>query len=126
MKVLCKELSEKIIKEKIDYSNTIDEENNIFCIYCNNLITNHHNQIMINKSYKHIFANPHGIVFEIGCFKEAVGCTVYQESSNEFSWFSSYRWSIALCNKCSSHLGWLFSSNSNSFFGLIIEKLYFN
>ncbi|MCD4743819.1 MAG: hypothetical protein K8R67_15255 [Desulfobacteraceae bacterium] len=126
MKVLCKEFSEIDIKEKIDYSDTSNDENNILCLYCKNLITNHYTQIKINDSHKHVFANPHGIVFEIGCYKEAVGCMVYKGASKEFSWFLSYNWRIAVCNHCSSHLGWLFTSDSNSFFGLIIEKLDFN
>ncbi len=123
---MCKESSKNIPEEKKDALDIYDDMNNIFCVYCNNLITNHNYQIRISESHKHVFANPHGIVFEIGCFKEAMGCTVFNESSREFSWFTGYHWRIAVCNNCQNHNGWLFTSNTNSFFGLILEKLYYN
>ena len=126
MKIVCKEASENIVKEKIETDVIVDDERKIFCVYCNNLITKQNYQIKKNQSHKHTFPNPHGIVFEIGCFKEAPGCTVLKESSNEFSWFSGYSWRIVICSSCLNHLGWLFTSNSNSFFGLILEKLYYN
>ena len=126
MKILCKESSKNIPKEKIDALDIYDDSHNIFCIYCNNHITNQDYQIRINESHKHVFANPHGIVFEIGCFKDATGCAVLKDSSQEFSWFSGYSWRITVCNNCLNHNGWLFTSNSNSFFGLILEKLYYN
>ena len=126
MKVLCKELVGSNVKIKTHDTGTTNDEHNILCLLCNNLITNQNNQIIINQSHKHVFANPHGIVFEIGCFKEAFGCTTLHESSNEFSWFSGFRWQIAVCRSCSNHLGWYFTKSSNFFFGLILEKLYFN
>ncbi|MCK5311308.1 MAG: hypothetical protein KAJ62_04325 [Desulfobacteraceae bacterium] len=125
MKVSCKESSKNIVKEKIKTVDVIYDERNLFCIYCNNLITNQNFQITMNNSHKHTFPNPHGIVFEIACFKETVGCSALKESSYEFSWFSGYNWRIAVCSSCLNHLGWLFTSNSNSFFGLIIEKIYY-
>ncbi|MCP3899517.1 MAG: hypothetical protein GY707_07385 [Desulfobacteraceae bacterium] len=126
MTVLLKESSKSIIKEKIKTSDINDNEKNIFCYNCSSIITNQSFQISKNDSHKHTFPNPHGIVFEIGCFKEAFGCSVSPESSNEFSWFSGYNWSIATCHNCNNHLGWLFTSSSNSFFGLILEKIYYN
>ena len=126
MKVLCKESTESIIKEKTYDSDINDDGKNIFCVYCNNLITKQNSQIKINESFKHVFANPHGIVFEIGCFNQAIGCSIFNESSYEFSWFPGYNWRIAVCNSCFNHLGWLFVSDANSFFGLILEKLNYN
>ena len=125
MKVLCKESSKNIVKDKIKTIDVNDDERNFFCVYCNSLITNSNFQIKINTSHRHTFPNPHGIVFEIGCFKEAMGCSALKESSNEFSWFSGYNWRIAVCSSCLNHLGWLFTSNANSFFGLILEKIYY-
>ncbi len=126
MKIICKESSKSIVKEKNRASDIIEGGKNIFCVYCNNLITKQNFYTKVNDNHKHVFANPHGIVFEIACFKEAFGCTVLKDSSNEFSWFSGFVWQIVICNSCLNHLGWLFSSNSNSFFGLILEKLYYN
>jgi hypothetical protein len=126
MKTLCKETSEKSSKTDIETSDDNDFHNNIYCILCNNLITNKNNQISINDAHKHSFANPHGIVFEIGCFSSARGCFSIDKSSSEFTWFSGYSWRITVCNNCQNHNGWLFSSNSNAFFGLILDKLYYN
>jgi hypothetical protein len=126
MEIICKESSKNIIKEKIETNDVIGEEKKISCIYCNNLITRQNCQIKKNQSHKHTFPNPHGIVFEIGCFNEAVGCSALKRSSTEFSWFSGYSWRIAVCSSCLNHLGWLFTSNSNSFFGIILEKIYYN
>ena len=100
-----------------------EEEEAILCGFCQNSITDTSNQIAMNGAHSHIFANPHGYVFEIGCYKRATGCLTSLESSPEFSWFSGYHWKIALCSNCSNHLGWYFFSNTSSFFGLIQENL---
>lgn len=126
MNVFCKEFSKNIIERKTETTDKIDDDGNFFCSHCNNLITSQNYQIKMNDSHKHTFPNPHGIVFEIGCFKEAMGCTAMKESFYEFSWFSGYNWRIAVCNSCLNHLGWLFCSDSYSFFGLILEKIYYN
>ncbi len=126
MKVLFKESSKNTIKEKITTSDINDNEKNIFCCNCNSIITNYKFQISKNGAHKHTFPNPHGIVFEIGCFRDAPGCAAIDEPSNDFSWFSGYNWRIAVCSNCSNHLGWLFTSSENIFFGLILEKIYYN
>ena len=100
-----------------------EEEEAILCGFCQSAITDTTNQIAMNGAHSHIFANPHGYVFEIGCYKRATGCLTSLESSPEFSWFSGYLWKIALCRNCSNHLGWYFFSNTSSFFGLIQENL---
>jgi len=96
----------------------------IRCRQCLLIITQKTERIEINGSHQHVNANPHGIVFEIGCFKTAVGCSTIGHSSNEWSWFSGYSWKIAVCRRCLIHLGWLFSSSAPShFYGFILNRL---
>jgi hypothetical protein len=97
----------------------------ILCIYCNQQITDPSRQINVNNAFQHVFANPNGHVFEIGCFSEAKGCVQHSISSNEFSWFTGFSWQISVCSYCSNHLGWFFSSESKSFYALIMDRIIF-
>jgi len=76
-------------------------------------------------AFRHTFANPHGYLFEIGCFGDAWGCAPASPPSSEFSWFKGYLWKIGVCRGCSTHLGWVFLSDVHRFFGLILDKLIF-
>jgi hypothetical protein len=101
-----------------------NENGFILCRQCRRVITHCSLQIAVEGQHAHTFANPHGIVFEIGCFKSADGCDPIGPSSIEFCWFSGYCWQITECRFCQTHLGWIFSNNHNdSFFGLIIDRL---
>jgi len=123
MNVVCKQYSDLLTETKTD---TMSEEDEIItCVFCNNHITDPSKQIIINNSFHHVFANPHGLIFEIGCFSDAKGCVPGSIASTEFSWFFRFSWKIGVCNQCSSHLGWIFSSESDRFYGLILEKLKF-
>lgn len=101
------------------------DEEIIVCAHCNQYITDPAQQITVNGSFSHIFANPHGHVFEIGCFSQADGCGKISAPSMEFSWFMGYAWQIGICRYCSTHVGWFFSSETDRFYGLILEKLIF-
>ena len=135
MKVVCKQSTYLSTEKKTE---TIPKEDEIIiCAFCNNHVTDPSRQIAVNNSFYHAFANPYGYVFEIGCFSDAKGCVPISMSSTEFSWFMGYSWKIGFCNYCSTHLGWIFSSESHNlkvtrnpmvtrkFFGLILEKLVF-
>ncbi len=125
----CRQSVDLSIEEKTDTLSREDEI--IICASCHHHITDPTRQIIVNNSFHHTFANPHGCVFEIGCFAEARGCRPGSISSNEFSWFIGYSWEIGVCNYCSTHIGWIFSSESNiltvtrQFYGLILERLIF-
>jgi hypothetical protein len=123
MVVFCKQSVDLLTENKMD---TLPKGNEIIiCATCNNHITEPSKQIIMNNSFYHAFANPGGIVFEIGCFSDAKGCIPGSMSSFEFSWFPGYSWEIGVCVNCSTHLGWIFSSTDNHFFGLIFERLIF-
>jgi hypothetical protein len=96
----------------------------LLCRQCLSFITRPGYRIVINGTHHHTFANPYGIVFEIGCFKEAGGCAAAGAPSSEFTWFPGFKWQIALCASCMTHLGWRFvSAGSGIFYGLILDQL---
>jgi hypothetical protein len=68
--------------------------------------------------------NPAGLLFHIGCFAEAIGCTVVGPDSPEYPWFAGFAWRYAQCGSCGRHLGWHFrSAGKPGFFGLILDRL---
>ena len=102
----------------------LEIEEYIRCRQCRNIIASPDDRIAIQGAHRHTFANPHGIVFEIGCFKGVKGCGHVGAPSDEFSWFSGYSWRVAVCFMCLTHLGWLFAAGGKeSFHGLILDRL---
>ena len=101
-----------------------EEEAYILCRQCRQAITRDEERFSIQGAHRHTFANPHGLVFEIGCFKNTVGCGYAGPASDEFTWFAGYRWRVCFCSSCLTHLGWLFTSTGgDAFHGLILERL---
>lgn len=93
------------------------------CRRCLSLVTVGAERIEIHGAHAHSFTNPHGLFFDIGCFRHAPGCSCASEASSEFTWFAGFRWHIAVCRSCMEHLGWLFSSGGSRFYGLILDKI---
>jgi hypothetical protein len=102
-----------------------ESEDIVVCRACQFKITRPEERMIVNGSTQHTFANPHGIVFEITCFRDAEGCGDIGPLSDEFAWFSGYLWRIAICRQCHIHLGWTFmaSSGDDRFHGLITDRL---
>ena len=103
----------------------LGHEEFIFCRQCRQVITAPSQRIIIQDAHRHTFANPQGIIYEIGCFGSAVGCRYAGPATGEFTWFVGYEWKIAVCSMCLIHLGWIFISNScdTTFNGLILDQL---
>jgi hypothetical protein len=96
----------------------------ILCRGCLQVITDPSEKIMVHGSHTHTFANPNGIVFDIDCYRSAVGCGYVGQPTAEFSWFKGFMWRISVCSACLTHLGWLFTAaDKNSFLGLIQNRL---
>ncbi len=96
----------------------------LLCRQCLQVITQESEQIEMAGAHRHTFANPHGIVFEIGCFRTAAGCGFTGPPTDEFTWFKGFVWRVAFCSACQTHLGWLFTSSGNKqFLGLILDRL---
>jgi len=98
----------------------------IFCRQCLKVISSPDERIEVQGAHQHTFANPHGIIFEIGCFRTAEGCNYTGPSTEEFSWFKGFSWRVAICSRCLLQVGWIFSSvDTDSFNGLILNRLIF-
>jgi len=112
------------IAEKAAAQRLPEEEEYIVCRQCRQAITRPAERISIQGSHQHTFANPHGIVFEIGCFKDVTGCGYAGAATDEFSWFAGYSWRICFCRMCLTHLGWIFSSQAGDIFhALILDRI---
>lgn len=94
----------------------------LLCHRCANPITHPAARISVSGSHQHRFTNPNGQTFAIGCFAKAPGCSLEGRAWSEHSWFPGYRWRVALCARCSNHLGWRFQADDR-FFGLILDQL---
>ena len=101
----------------------IKEDEALFCKSCSNQITRRDQAIRINGSHAHTFFNPEGIVFELGCFRDAPGCLSMGEATSEFTWFAGSAWRFALCRICGIHLGWDYEMSESRFYGLILARL---
>ena len=100
------------------------EEQWIVCRQCQKHITRPSERSRINGAHQHTFANPSGIVFEIGCFLNARNCSLVGYPSTDFAWFAGHTWQVTICTGCLTHLGWLFTSQQGlQFYGLILDRL---
>ena len=98
-------------------------EQRLLCSLCGFTITTMKMKIRIQDSHVHTFANPYGYLYRIGCFLAAPGCRVDPAESTDFTWFSGYAWSIEVCGRCHTHMGWRFRSGSSCFHGLVLDRL---
>ena len=88
------ETTNKTNQDEDSDTESMPEENNLYCAACNWKITSENQKISMRGKTEHTFFNPQGNVFHIGCFKEAPGCKAVGLPSSEFSWFSGYAWQI--------------------------------
>jgi hypothetical protein len=93
------------------------------CAACGHAIADEAARIERDGAHVHAFVNPAGIAFTIGCFREAPGCRAEGEESTVWSWFPGFAWTVALCARCGTQLGWLFRGEAMGFFGLIVSRL---
>ncbi len=115
----------------VDYAQQVDPQDTdkankkgfLRCAKCQYPITRKIDRIEMNERHQHVFANPHGHIYQIACFAQAPGCVAIGAETSQFSWFPGYAWQIALCGQCLTLLGWAFRSSESQFFGLIIDKL---
>jgi hypothetical protein len=107
-----------------EHTEPSEEELWVVCRQCGQRLSKPSERISVGGSYSHTFANPNGIVYEIGCYRMVTGCSFFGPPSYEFPWFSGHSWQIAICGSCQVHLGWLFRGKAGEqFFGLILERI---
>lgn len=96
----------------------------LVCAACGNPVTWERAAVSVQSRHEHVFSNPHGYVYAVRCFGQARGVYEASPKNREFSWFSGYAWSLAVCAACGLHLGWLFSSPTDmDFYGFIRQRL---
>lgn len=96
----------------------------LVCRLCRHRIVREDARIVVGGTHGHVFCNPHGIVFELGCFANAPGCAHQGPRVAEFSWFAGYTWQVALCGGCGELMGWRFGgAGGDAFHGLILPHL---
>jgi hypothetical protein len=111
-------------EEEPESSIDSDEERSLVCAVCGNGITSHSAAAEINGAHAHTCVNPHGYVYEIGCFSSAPGCIDLGSPTSEHTWFPGFSWCFSVCGRCEAHLGWRFSSGGGEvFWGLILKHL---
>jgi hypothetical protein len=95
----------------------------LYCAACQAFITHPATSLLVQGARRHTCTNPANITFTIDCFREAPGCVETGIPTGEFTWFSGYRWSVALCGECRRHLGWCFTGAADLFYGLIVGEI---
>lgn len=95
----------------------------LFCACCGHPVTALGQRIDVDGAHQHRVTNPHGLVFDLACFREAWGGTARGEATSYYSWFPGYSWQLLHCADCGEHLGWHFQQPGDYFYGLIIHKL---
>lgn len=73
--------------------------------------------------HRHVFFNPAGDVFEIGCFGYGRNLAPVGTPTLEFTWFAGHSWQVLLCAGCGVQLGWKYASAHSAFYGLILPLL---
>lgn len=115
---------EEVVAEESPEEESSRKRTDLLCKACRNPVTHTDYRISVDGKHHHVFFNPHGIIFEVGCFSKASGVIPTGTPTLEYTWFDGYAWSIVLCSACLSHLGWSYQSGTGSgFYGLIVTSL---
>jgi hypothetical protein len=100
-----------------------DPDHWIVCATCSQPITTASQRLSVSGRHLHEFMNPEGQRFVVACFSGASGLLAAGEPSSIWTWFPGYTWQIALCQSCSTHLGWIYRGEAQLFYGLIWDRL---
>lgn len=101
---------------------TREPETPLCCARCGHPVTRERHRMAVHGRHAHTRVNPFGFVFHFGCFAQADGCAVEGPPTAEETWFPGFRWQVAHCAACHTHLGWAFRGEG-SFFGLLLDRL---
>lgn len=93
------------------------------CLRCQHEVTARRHAVEIGGAHTHMFRNPAGWSFRIGCFSDAPGAVVAGVATYAHTWFPGYAWRLAHCRGCGTHLGWWFVGASDAFAGLVLTRL---
>jgi hypothetical protein len=104
-----------------------DGEGRWVCRTCSNPIASR-SALFGSSDRPRVFANPHGLVFEVLTFRAARGLLGVGGFTADFSWFPGYAWRVVCCSGCLTHLGWHYTAVTSAtsppeFFGLLANEL---
>jgi len=104
---------------------TPNDKSFIYCSMCSHVIGHTADRTEIHTQHTHLLTNPHGFVFNVGCFANALGCEISGTPEAADSWFMNYQWQVAGCAQCHNHLGWYFTQSLERafFYGLILDRI---
>ena len=108
-----------IIENDESYKN---HDKDLTCSECKHPVTKVSERIEVFGRLYHSFTNL-GYLVQLGCFRDAPGCSGVQGISHGYSWFRGYAWQIQVCRHCHTQLGWKYMSEDESFYGLIFNTL---
>ncbi|XP_060606164.1 protein cereblon-like [Ruditapes philippinarum] len=92
------------------------------CKDCNEQIADMSNVFSMSVSGPlSAYVNPGGHVHETVTVHQAINLNLIGRPSTEHSWFPGYAWTIAQCKRCSSHMGWKFTTKRKD---LIPQKFW--
>ncbi|CAI2723719.1 unnamed protein product [Schistosoma spindalis] len=83
------------------------------CSSCDaNITSNQYIICLAQEGSSQTYINPSGILHDIVTVSQVTPNSVnlIGEASAEYSWFPGYSWTIANCNSCYQHMGWLFKA----------------
>jgi len=96
----------------------------LHCRECGHRITMFTETMRVDNQHRFMVVSPSNNRFQIGCFRDALGCSIHGHPDSTHSWFEGYAWCFAHCGNCESHLGWYYQSlKQEYFFGLMIDRL---
>ena len=87
-----------LVKDEVEEYDSKDKEY-ILCRQCRRIITTPAERIDVQGVHRHTFANPQGIIYEIGCFRAATGCVYAGPATTEWSWFAGYSWRVSVLGR---------------------------
>lgn len=95
----------------------------VYCATCSSVLALRRDRIEMNGAHEHTCTNPHGFTFHLGCYAQALGCTIAGQPMAADTWFPGFQWRLAACSECNVHLGWYFDRGEAFFYGLILNRI---
>ena len=101
----------------------VTDDESLYCAACGHRISERAYRIEMSGAHEHVFVNPGGFQYRVGCFAAAPGCVHDGATETAFSWFPGWVWQVATCAQCRAHLGWIYRLSGQQFHGLILDNL---
>ena len=118
------EAPDLVVKE-----HTPEKPTRIVCAQCGRQISTRDQLFAYDGAQLYgVFINPFGVVFELCTLMSATNLIALGTATEEGTWFEGYAWQVCVCDRCRTHLGWLYRGHTSvraptRFYGLIRSKL---